>query len=93
MGLPLAFVASAAVCAAAQPLRPRLWCAAGHLGVVLLAVRLFDAFIDPLAGTLEPTGCAGRHRCIALGGGSGTLPGVGFALLFFPHGQWQGMRD
>jgi GPH family glycoside/pentoside/hexuronide:cation symporter len=63
------------------------------LGAVLLAARLFDAFIDPLMGRLErPAVCRSANAVLMFGAVAARGAGAGFALLFFParagHPRW-----
>ena len=85
MGLPLAFVALPLYVMLPNFYARNFGMPLATLGVVLLAARLFDAFIDPLLGRWSDWLFSRSSGAVLRWGGIAALAlGVGFALLFFP---------
>ncbi|MFZ4623033.1 MAG: MFS transporter [Rhodoferax sp.] len=85
MGLPLAFVALPLYVLLPNHYARSYGVSLASLGAVLLAVRLFDSFIDPLLGRWTDR-LQARSNAVALrwAGAAALLLCLGFALLFFP---------
>ena len=85
MGFPLAFVALPLYVILPNYYALRFGIPLATLGILLLAARLFDAFIDPLLGRWSDALFArSLHSVWRWGGGAAVGLGLGFALLFFP---------
>ena len=85
MGLPLAFVALPLYVILPNHYAREFGVPLATLGVLLLAARLFDAFIDPLIGRWCDRLFSRSTRAVLLFGASaGGLLAAGFGLLFFP---------
>jgi GPH family glycoside/pentoside/hexuronide:cation symporter len=85
LGFPLAFVALPLYVILPNHYAREFGVPLAALGLVLLAARLFDAFIDPLLGRLSDRLFARSTRSVlAFGAGAACLLAAGFALLFFP---------
>ena len=85
MGLPLAFVALPLYVLLPNHYARTFGVPLATLGVLLLAARLFDAFIDPLLGRWSD-GLFARSPAAVLrwGAVAAVALGLGFAALFFP---------
>ena len=91
LGLPLAFVALPLYVILPNHYAREFGMPLATLGAILLAARLFDAFIDPLLGRLSDQLFARSARAVLrLGALAAVLLALGFTGLFFP---WQGVRD
>jgi GPH family glycoside/pentoside/hexuronide:cation symporter len=85
MGLPLAFVALPLYVLLPNHYARAFGVPLASLGLLLLAARLFDAFIDPLIGHWGDRLFARSVRAVlAWAALAATALGLGFALLFFP---------
>lgn len=85
LGLPLAFVALPLYVLLPNHYAREFGMPLATLGAVLLAARLFDAFIDPLLGRLADY-LFGRsvRSVLAVGAVSATVLALGLTSLFFP---------
>ena len=88
LGLPLAFVALPLYVILPNHYAREFGMPLATLGAILLAARLFDAFIDPTLGSISDK-LYTRSISAVLGFGAlaAVLLFVGFALLFFPPVQ------
>ena len=85
LGMPLAFVALPLYVVLPNHYARAFGVPLAALGLVLLAARLFDAFIDPLIGRCCDRLFSRSTRAVLLFGAlSAVLLASGFALLFFP---------
>ncbi|RYF43104.1 MAG: MFS transporter, partial [Comamonadaceae bacterium] len=85
LGLPLAFVALPLYVLLPNHYARAYGVPLAALGALLLAARLFDAFIDPLIGRWTDRLFARSTRAVlALGAFACALLAAGFAMLFFP---------
>ena len=85
LGLPLAFVALPLYVLVPNHYAREAGVPLALLGTVLLAARLFDAFIDPLIGRwVDRLYRRSPRDVLAFGAASAGLLALGFALLFFP---------
>ena len=85
MGLPLAFVALPLYVILPNHYAREFGVPLTTLGVLLLAARLFDAFIDPLIGRwCDRLFSRSARAVLVLGALAGVLLAAGFGLLFFP---------
>ncbi|MFM1908051.1 MAG: putative Na+/melibiose symporter [Pseudomonadota bacterium] len=86
LGLPLAFVALPLYVVLPNHYARELGVPLASLGLVLLAARLLDAFIDPWLGRISDRLFARSPQAIlAAGAASAVVLAAGFGLLFFPH--------
>jgi GPH family glycoside/pentoside/hexuronide:cation symporter len=85
MGLPLAFVALPLYVILPNHYALEFGVPLAALGMMLLATRLLDAFIDPLLGRLSDRLYRRSPDAVLwFGAGACVLMAAGFALLFFP---------
>jgi len=85
MGLPLAFVALPLYVVLPNYYARNFGLPLASLGLVLLAARLLDAFIDPLLGRWSDRLYTRSTRAVlAWAALAAAMLGLGFALLFFP---------
>lgn len=85
MGLPLAFVALPLYVILPNHYAREFGVPLATLGALLLAARLFDAFIDPLIGRwCDRLFSRSAQAVLGFGALAGVLLAVGFYLLFFP---------
>jgi GPH family glycoside/pentoside/hexuronide:cation symporter len=85
MGLPLAFVALPLYVVLPNHYARAFDVPLATLGLVLVAARLFDAFVDPLLGRWSDRLYARSVRAVLVWATVAALVlGVGFAALFFP---------
>jgi len=85
LGLPLAFVALPLYVIVPNHYAREFGVPLALLGAVLLAARLFDAFIDPLIGRwVDRLYARSTGAVLAFGAGAALLLALGFGLLFFP---------
>lgn len=85
MGLPLAFVALPLYVVLPNHYARAFDVPLATLGLVLVAARLFDAFVDPLLGRWSDRLYARSVRAVlAWATVAALVLGVGFAALFFP---------
>jgi Na+/melibiose symporter-like transporter len=94
MGLPLAFVALPLYVLLPNHYARNFGVSLSTLGALLLAVRLFDAVIDPWLG--RTTDRLFSHTPAAVlrwGALAAVALCLGFALLFFPPDGWSGNTD
>ena len=88
LGLPLAFVALPLYVFVPNHYAREFGVPLALLGAVLLAARLFDAFIDPLIGRWVDRLYQRSTRAVLVFGACAALVlSVGFALVFFPQVQ------
>jgi len=86
LGLPLAFVALPLYVLLPNHYARAYGVSLAALGAVLLAVRLFDALVDPWLGRVSDRLFARSPRAVlAAGAGAAVVLALGFALLFFPE--------
>ncbi len=91
LGLPLAFVALPLYVFVPNHYAREFGVPLALLGAVLLAARLFDAFIDPLIGRWVDRLYQRSTRAVLVFGACAALVlSVGFALVFFPQVQGVG---
>lgn len=92
LGLPLAFVALPLYVLLPNHYARTYGVSLAALGAVLLAARLFDAFVDPLLGRLtDRLHARSAEAVLVFGAASAALLLLGFALLFFRNG-WSTLR-
>ncbi|MBK1612839.1 MFS transporter [Rubrivivax gelatinosus] len=85
LGLPLAFVALPLYVLLPNHYASAYGVPLATLGALLLAVRLFDAVVDPFLGLVVDRLFAGsRARLLATAAGAAALLAVAFHGLFFP---------
>ncbi|MDP9900268.1 MFS transporter [Variovorax ginsengisoli] len=86
LGLPLAFVALPLYVLLPNHYARAYGVSLTALGAVLLAVRLFDAVVDPWLGRLSDRLFARSPRAVLnAGAAAAAVLAMGFALLFFPE--------
>jgi len=86
LGLPLAFVALPLYVLLPNHYARAYGVSLAGLGAVLLAVRLFDALVDPWLGRVSDRLFARSPRAVlAAGAVAAAVLALGFALLFFPE--------
>ncbi len=85
LGLPLAFVALPLYVQLPNHYGREFGVPLAALGAVLLAARLFDAFLDPWIGRVIDRMFARSSRAVVVtGAAAAVVLALGFALLFFP---------
>ena len=88
MGLPLAFVALPLYVVLPNHYARTFGVSLATLGLVLLAARLLDAFIDPLLGRWSDRLYARSRRAVLRSAmAAAVMLGGGFTALFFPQVQ------